>query len=146
MFIFFTLSVALAMAPLVVLAGWPARHYTHLRSRTHMGHLHGEIPHNHKAPKTKARKGPMTLQDKHQGPTFFEYVVHNISIEPRFNLRDDNSGWDFFTGSDPTNGKVNYTDKYRATSSGLAFVGHDNVTVMAVDDKSVVPVGGNRNS
>lgn len=56
------------------------------------------------------------------------------------------SEWDFFTDPDPTHGNVQYVSKQEATASGLASVGSDNVAVMAVDDNSTVPVGGNRKS
>lgn len=56
------------------------------------------------------------------------------------------SEWDFFTDPDPTHGNVQYVSKQEAITSGLALVGSDNVAVMAVDDNSTVPVGGNRKS
>lgn len=69
----------------------------------------------------------MTLVDKFAGKNFF----------------DD---WDFFTSPDPTHGNVQYVSQAEATSSGLASVGDDNVTLIAVDDTTTLPVGGNRKS
>ncbi|TFK48559.1 glycoside hydrolase family 16 protein [Heliocybe sulcata] len=67
------------------------------------------------------------LQDMYQGQSFFD-------------------GWDFFTGADPTHGNVDFVGKSEAMSSGMAYVQSDNTTVIAVDDKSTVAVGGNRKS
>jgi hypothetical protein len=55
-------------------------------------------------------------------------------------------GWDFFTQPDPTHGNVNFLSQKVAQSKGLAFVQSDNTTVLAVDDTTTVPKGGNRNS
>ncbi|KAG1725741.1 glycoside hydrolase family 16 protein [Suillus lakei] len=55
--------------------------------------------------------------------------------------------WDFFTGSDPTGGNVNYQNKSAAQSKGLAYVNYsDYSTVFAVDSTSTVAAGGNRDS
>ncbi|KAF8581538.1 glycoside hydrolase family 16 protein [Ramaria rubella] len=69
----------------------------------------------------------MTLVDKYAGQNFFDQ-------------------WDFFTSADPTHGNVEYVSQQEATSLGLTSVGSDNVTFIAVDDNSIVPVGGNRKS
>jgi hypothetical protein len=56
-------------------------------------------------------------------------------------------GWNFFTGTDPTHGNVNFVSQEDAQSQGLAFFQpSDNATVIGVDDTSAVPNGGNRNS
>lgn len=65
--------------------------------------------------------------DLYQGKTFFD-------------------GWNFDTFPDPTHGNVNYQGREDAFRKNLAFVQDDNTTVMAVDDFSQVPVGGNRDS
>ena len=70
----------------------------------------------------------------------------SLSIKERLDKRDCNSGWDFFTDADPTHGNVEYVSKEEALSSGLAYVGGDNVTVLAIDNTTYVPVGGNHKS
>ena len=67
----------------------------------------------------------------------------SLSIKERLDKRDCNSRWDFFTDADPTHGNVKYVSKEEALSSGLTYVGCDNVTVLAVDNTTYVPVGGN---
>lgn len=56
------------------------------------------------------------------------------------------SGFDFFTGDDPTNGNVDYVDQGTAQSDNLAYVQSDNTTVLAVDNTSKLSVGQNRKS
>jgi hypothetical protein len=57
------------------------------------------------------------------------------------------SDWDFYTGSDPTGGNVNYQNKSAAQSKGLAYVNDsDYSTVLAVDSTSTVAAGGDRDS
>jgi hypothetical protein len=56
------------------------------------------------------------------------------------------SEWDFFADDDPTHGNVQYQSKANAIAKGLAFVQNDGTTVLAVDDKNAVPVGGKRDS
>ncbi|CAL1695891.1 unnamed protein product [Somion occarium] len=69
-----------------------------------------------------------TIQDTYAGPTFFD----------RF---------DFYTGPDPTNGLVNYTDHDFAVAQGLAYVTpDDNKVVMKGDNTTWLPDGVNRNS
>jgi len=68
-----------------------------------------------------------TLVDKYQGANFFD-------------------GWDFFSDADPTNGNVDFATQQEAFDGGLAFTAKDGTTVLAVDDRSAVPVGGNRKS
>ena len=70
----------------------------------------------------------------------------SLSIKERLDKRDCNSGWDFFTDADPTHGNVKYVSKEEALSSGLAYVWHDNATVLTVDNTTYVPVGSNRKS
>lgn len=67
------------------------------------------------------------LVDMYQGKTFFD-------------------GWDFFSHPDPTHGNVLYLNERDAFNGGLAFVQDDNTTVLAVDDQTPLPVGGNRAS
>jgi len=80
-----------------------------------------------------ARHGPVhrsngySLRVKHSGSNFFD-------------------GWDFYTGSDPTHGNVQYLSGTDAMSAGLAYVQADGTTVLAVDNKSQVAPGGQRKS
>ncbi|KAF8553594.1 glycoside hydrolase family 16 protein [Imleria badia] len=68
-------------------------------------------------------------------------------LEDLYQAEDFFTKWSFFTGTDPTNGNVNYLSMQDATSQNLAYVDDcDNATVLAVDSTSNVPVGGNRNS
>ncbi|KAI0932227.1 hypothetical protein AcW1_000592 [Taiwanofungus camphoratus] len=68
-----------------------------------------------------------TAQDTYQGQTFFD----------RF---------DFYTGPDPTNGMVNYTDQNTAFADGLAYVTDDNIVVMKGDNTTWLASGQYRNS
>ncbi|KAF9006098.1 glycoside hydrolase family 16 protein [Cyathus striatus] len=74
-----------------------------------------------------ARNNTYQLQDYYRGESF---------------LND----WEFFNAADPTHGNVNYLSKSDAQAKNLAYVQDDGTTVLAVDDYSTVPVGGNRNS
>jgi len=74
------------------------------------------------------------------------YSLYSLSLSLSFYFNLFFRGWNFFTGPDPTNGLVNYLDQDSATSSGLAYVQPDGTTVLAVDNTTQVPVGGNRNS
>lgn len=56
------------------------------------------------------------------------------------------NGWDFFVGGDPTHGSVKYLSKADAIAKGLAIVQKDGTTVLAVDDKKILPVGAKRDS
>ena len=67
----------------------------------------------------------------------------SLSIKERLDKCDCNSGWDFFTDADPMHGNVEYVSKEEALSSGLAYVGCDNVTILTIDNTTYVPVGGN---
>ncbi|KAI0372612.1 glycoside hydrolase family 16 protein [Pilatotrama ljubarskyi] len=80
-------------------------------------------------------------------------VGNTVSYVPRstsyklvesYEGKDFFDGWDFYTGADPTHGNVKFVDG--ATASKLAYVQDDNTVVIAVDDTSDVPAGGNRNS
>lgn len=73
------------------------------------------------------RSNGYTLKVKHQGNTFFD-------------------GWDFYTGPDPTHGNVQFLNANDAAAAGLAYVQADGTTVLAVDNKSQVPPGGQRKS
>ncbi|KAL0574290.1 hypothetical protein V5O48_007666 [Marasmius crinis-equi] len=70
---------------------------------------------------------------------------------PSFTLQDDYRGQDFFnqfdfiSRSDPTHGLVDYQSKQNAIAKGLAYV-QNGVTVLAVDNKTVLPSGSNRAS
>jgi hypothetical protein len=89
-----------------------------------------------------------TVQDFYQGEDFFKYVppiMYAVLMQNSANC--PHSNWDFFTGSDPTDGNVNYQSKSNAQSKGLAYVNDcDNSTVLAVDSTSTVAAGGNRDS
>ncbi|TFK39842.1 glycoside hydrolase family 16 protein [Crucibulum laeve] len=95
---------------------------------------------------------------KHQeGPLRSRHTHHARSIQARNNTKtyklDDYyrgdsflNDWDFFSGSDPTHGNVNFLSKEDAASKKLAFVQADGTTVLAVDDTTTLPSGGSRNS
>jgi len=74
------------------------------------------------------------------------------SADPTYNLQDLYQGesflndWDFFSLADPTHGSVNYQTKENAIQKKLAVVQLNGTTILAVDDFSKVPVGGNRDS
>ncbi|KAI0286661.1 concanavalin A-like lectin/glucanase domain-containing protein [Russula aff. rugulosa BPL654] len=53
-------------------------------------------------------------------------------------------GWDFFTGSDPTNGNVQFVDQQTATSNNLTSINAAGNAIMRVDNTA--QVSGNRNS
>ena len=80
----------------------------------------------------------------YQGQSFFEYVSHPLPLSPH--PYHSPSGWNFDTFPDPTNGNVVFQNQNDAFSKGLAFVQEDNTTVLAVDDTTTLPVGGNRDS
>ncbi|KAJ7334248.1 glycoside hydrolase family 16 protein [Mycena albidolilacea] len=78
---------------------------------------------------------------------------HNASLEARaaYTLKDHYTGndflnWDFFSGGDPTHGAVNYLTKSEATAKGLAYVQKDGTAILAVDSKSKLGSGDNRDS
>lgn len=54
------------------------------------------------------------------------------------------SGWDFFTGADPTNGNVQYVDQATAQSSNLTSINNAGNAIMRVD--TTPQVSGNRPS
>jgi hypothetical protein len=68
---------------------------------------------------------PWKLIDSHSGSNFFD-------------------GWDFFTGSDPTNGIVAFIDQNTAQSAGLLEVNSAGNAVMRVE--TTPNVSGNRQS
>ncbi|KAF7309883.1 GH16 domain-containing protein [Mycena indigotica] len=74
-------------------------------------------------------------------------------IQPRatYKLKDHYTGkdfleWDFFSAPDPTHGTVNYLSKSEAQAKGLAYVQKDGTTVLAVDNKTTLKPGQNRDS
>ncbi|KAI0365230.1 glycoside hydrolase family 16 protein [Pilatotrama ljubarskyi] len=68
-----------------------------------------------------------TIEDTYEGKTFFDT-------------------FDFFTGSDPTHGMVNYTDRDTAFASNLTFVTDDGKVIMKGDDSTWLASGVYRNS
>jgi len=54
------------------------------------------------------------------------------------------SGWDFFTGADPTNGNVQYVDQTTAQSSNLTSINSAGNAIMRVD--TTPKVSGSRSS
>jgi len=68
-----------------------------------------------------------TVEDTYKGQDFFDY-------------------FEFFTGPDPTNGQVNYTDRATAFADGLAYVTSDDIVVMKGDNTTWLASGQNRNS
>ncbi|KAJ6581636.1 glycoside hydrolase family 16 protein [Mycena capillaripes] len=80
-------------------------------------------------------------------------IHQNASLEARttYTLKDHYTGkdflnWDFYSAGDPTHGNVNYLTKSEATSKGLAYVQDDGTTILAVDSKSKLSDGENRDS
>ncbi|KAH8102642.1 glycoside hydrolase family 16 protein [Cristinia sonorae] len=68
-----------------------------------------------------------TIQDTYAGKTFFDT-------------------FDFFTGKDPTNGRVNYTDRDTAFAKNLAFVEPDGTVIMKGDNTTWLGPDVYRNS
>jgi hypothetical protein len=88
-----------------------------------------------------------TLQDMYQGKSFLKYVsFFHKSVLGRRPFNSIFSDWDFFTAEDPTHGSVRYRNRADATAKGLAFVQKDGTTILAVDDKTSLPVGAKRDS
>ncbi|KAI6005347.1 glycoside hydrolase family 16 protein [Pisolithus orientalis] len=67
------------------------------------------------------------IEDTYEGQTFFDT-------------------FDFYTGTDPTNGMVTFVDQQTAFSSGLAYVTSDNKVIMQGDNTTWLPLGTNRSS
>jgi len=67
------------------------------------------------------------LQDTYQGKTFFDR-------------------WEFFTGQDPTNGKVAYQDRNNSVAKGLVYVQDDGKAIMKGDNTTRLTAGVNRAS
>jgi len=116
------LIAAVSLLPVIqgVLAGHAHSLHTKRSASVHRTRANSSSVHH-------ARGTSYNLVDLYQGQSFFD-------------------GWDFFTDADPTNGLVDYVSQSEATSAGLAYVQSDNTVVLAVDDTSTVPVGGNRKS
>ncbi|KAF7308421.1 GH16 domain-containing protein [Mycena chlorophos] len=83
------------------------------------------VPPHHRRESVQSR-ATYTLTDHYRGNDFLD--------------------WDFFSGPDPTHGTVNYLTKSEAVSKGLAYVQSDNTTILAVDSKSKLSSGQNRDS
>ncbi|KAF9497127.1 glycoside hydrolase family 16 protein [Pleurotus eryngii] len=117
MFVVALLTLAL---PLSALAG---RHGEHPGRRRH-SHIAARNASN-----ISRRQGgaAMKLVDMYQGQDFF-------------------NDWNFFTNADPTHGSVQFQGLEDAKAKNLAFVQDDGTTVLAVDDKTHLPVGTNRAS
>ncbi|KAF9645871.1 hypothetical protein BDM02DRAFT_3172556 [Thelephora ganbajun] len=67
------------------------------------------------------------LQDTYQGNTFFDR-------------------WSFFTGHDPTNGKVDYQDRNNSFAKGLVYTRDDGKVIMRGDNYTRLDPGINRPS
>jgi len=67
------------------------------------------------------------LQDTYQGKSFFDR-------------------WNFFTGTDPTNGKVDYQDRNNSFAKGLVYVQDNGKVIMKGDNSTQLPAGVNRAS
>ncbi|KAJ6619871.1 glycoside hydrolase family 16 protein [Mycena sp. CBHHK59/15] len=75
----------------------------------------------------------------------------NVTARTTYTLKDHYTGkdflnWNFFAQDDPTHGNVNYLTKSAAVAKGLAYVQADGTTVLAVDSKSTLKKGANRDS
>ncbi|KAI0272489.1 glycoside hydrolase family 16 protein [Gloeopeniophorella convolvens] len=70
------------------------------------------------------------------------------NLVDRYHANDfmDESQWQYFTGPDPTNGRVKYLSHADASKAGIAYVQSDNTTVLAVDSTTDLSNGANRNS
>ncbi|XP_006461842.1 hypothetical protein AGABI2DRAFT_178839 [Agaricus bisporus var. bisporus H97] len=66
-------------------------------------------------------------------------------LDVRYTGQDFFNEWDFFTAADPTHGKVNYLSKEDAKSKKLAYT-NNGATFLAVDDKTTLQPGQNRDS
>jgi hypothetical protein len=67
------------------------------------------------------------IQDTYEGSTFFDT-------------------FDFYTGSDPTNGLVTFVNQQTAFNDGLAYVTSDNKVIMRGDNTTELAYGVNRSS
>lgn len=67
------------------------------------------------------------IQDTYEGSTFFDT-------------------FDFYTGSDPTNGLVTFVDQQTAFNDDLAYVTSNNKVIMRGDNTTQLAYGVNRNS
>ncbi|KAJ7224154.1 glycoside hydrolase family 16 protein [Mycena pura] len=78
--------------------------------------------------------------------------ARRLSARTTYTLKDHYNGtdffrkWNFFSGSDPTHGNVNFLTKDEATAKGLAYAQDDGTFVLAVDDKTTLNKGANRDS
>ncbi|CDO69351.1 Glycoside Hydrolase Family 16 protein [Trametes cinnabarina] len=83
---------------------------------------------------------------RHNAVGNVSYVPRSTSYKlvERYEGKNFFDGWDFFTGADPTHGNVKFVGGDDAAK--LAYVQDDGTVVLAVDDTSNVPAGGNRNS
>lgn len=119
--ILFAASVMMLLVPLEALAS------THKIDHLHWSRHTGNKNKGATLAKNTTSCSPYKLEDMYQGESF---------------LND----WDFFSHPDPTRGNVNYQTREDAIRKNLAYVEDDGTTVLAVDDFTDVPVGGNRDS
>jgi hypothetical protein len=137
---FFLAVFLLFSSFLGVFAGRAHHSLIRTRHRQHSARLAPPSPNCCNSSKTFA------LTDYYHGQTFLTYVVPaEDAFASPYSLAFT-SDWDFFTEDDPTHGNVQYQSKSNAISKGLAFVQNDGTTVLAVDDKTPLPVGGKRDS
>ncbi|KAG2128597.1 glycoside hydrolase family 16 protein [Suillus clintonianus] len=93
----------------------------------------------------------ITLVGAHSPSRYLPITVGSRSTDKTYTIQDFYQGtdffndWDFFTGSDPTGGNVNYQNKSSAESKKLAYV-NDSATVLAIDSTSKVAAGGYRDA
>lgn len=104
-------------------------------------------PHDHFARRhhnaSLEARAAYTLKDHYTGNDFLCAPAHLCAFVSLI-LRDRN--WDFFSGGDPTHGAVNYLTKSEAAAKGLAYVQKDGTAILAVDSKSKLGAGENRDS
>ena len=136
----FFLALCFFLSFLGVFAGKAQR--DNLIRPSHRQHQTRLVPRNCNSTSSKT----FTMTDYYHGNNFLTYVpsYQNAFVSrPSFSFTSE---WDFFADDDPTHGNVQYQTKANAIAKGLAFVQNDGTTVLAVDDKNTVPVGGKRDS
>ncbi|KAI0005363.1 concanavalin A-like lectin/glucanase domain-containing protein [Russula compacta] len=92
---------------------------------------------------TVTKKGsPSSTQSPVTGPS--STAQSNFHVVQSYSGSTFFSGWDFFTGSDPTNGNVQFVDQQTAQSSNLTSISSAGNAIMRID--TTPQVSGNRNS
>ncbi|KAF8480835.1 concanavalin A-like lectin/glucanase domain-containing protein [Russula ochroleuca] len=93
---------------------------------------------------SSASSKPSATRSSTTSPTSSPAGQSNFHLAQSYSGSSFFSGWNFFTGGDPTNGVVQYVDQQTATSSNLVSINSAGNAIMRVDNTS--QVSGNRNS